>query len=231
MKLSKINENNSEKDIQEFKAYDSTDIIKEEQDNTLKENINDIKNETLKFTQQNEEEEEIAGEDNQEENEESKEKEESYISNSNSSDLEKTNKIYSSENDVSYPNTLNNLPPTFASFLKKRVIKKKIKNKKFYKLMCLKLIETFNNYLKNNSNNIKIDIENINNNITSINNYNISNIKDTNNYNSNLNYCISDEVNKNLDLISSFSRQEKSGIFEIDKLYISKNDSFEFKSI
>ena len=97
--------------------------------------------------------------------------------------------------------------------------------------MCLKLIETFNNYIKNNSNNIKIDIENINNNITSINNYNISNIKDTNNYNSNLKNLISDEVNKNLDLISSFSRQDKSGIFEIDKLYISKNDSFEFKSI
>ena len=224
-KMSKINEIDLEKDVQQFKANDSPEIIKNEQDNTLKDNINDIKNETLKFSQQNEEE------DKMEEKEESKEKEEHYISNSNSSGLEKTNKIYKNENDMSYPNTLNNLPPTFASFLKKRVIKKKIKNKKYYKLMCLKLIETFNNYIKNNSNNIKIDIENINNNITSINNYNISNIKDTNNYNSNLNYYISDEVNKNLDLISSFSRQEKSGIFEIDKLYISKNDSFEFKSI
>ena len=240
IKMSKIMETDLEKDVQQFKANDSTEIIKKEQENALKENINNIKNEELKFSQQNKKEDEIEEEDSQEEKEESKEsdeKEEYYISNSNSnsnsntSGLEKTNKIYSSENDMSYPNTLNNLPPTFASFLKKRVIKKKIKNKKYYKLMCLKLIETFNNYIKNNSNNIKIDIENINNNITSINNYNISNIKDTNNYNSNLNNLISDEVNKNLDLISSFSRQEKSGIFEIDKLYISKNDSFEFKSI
>ena len=233
MKMSKIIENDSEKDIQQLKASDSTEIIKKKQDNTIKEKINDIKKEEIKFNQQNEEENEEEEEDNQEENEESKEKDEYYISNSNSnsSNLDKTNKIYNSENEMSYPNTLHNLPPTFASFLKKRVIKKKIKNKKFYKLLCLKLIETFNNYIKNNSNNIKIDIENINNNITSFNNYNISNIKDTNNYNSNLNNLISDEVNKNLDLISSFSRQEKSGIFEIDKLFISKNDSFEFKSI
>mgnify|MGYP002624090158 CR=1 FL=1 len=232
MKLSKIIEDDSEKDLHQFKIYEPTEIISKEQDNTLKDNINDIKNEDLKLTKQNEEKNEIE-EDYQEEKEESNEKEEYYISNSNSnsSGLEKTNKIYSSENDKSYPNTLSNLPPNFASFIKKRVIKKKIKNKNFYKLMCLKLIETFNNYIKSSSNNIKIDIENINNNITSINNYNNSNIKDTINNNSNLNYLISDEVNRNLDLISSFTKQEKSGIFEIDKLFISKNDSFELKSI
>ena len=96
--------------------------------------------------------------------------------------------------------------------------------------MCLKLIETLNSFIKNNSN-IKNDFENINNNIISINNYNLSNIKDSNNYNSNLNILISDEVNKNLDIISSISKQEKFEVFDMDRLSINKNDSFELKSI
>jgi len=229
MKMSKIIENDEEKDLEQFKLNDSTNIIKKEIDNTLKVKINSINNEDLKFSKQNKEEEnEIKEKDEREKN--SEERKENNIFDFNS-DLEKTNIMYNTDNDISYPNTLKNLPLKFASFLKNRVIKKKIKDKKYYKLMCLKLIETLDAFIKSNSNDIKIDIENINNNITTINNYNLSNIKDISNYNSNLNILISDEVNKNKDLISSFSNQEKSGLFDMNRLYMSKNNSFEFKSI
>ena len=230
IKMAKIIENDTEKDLEQLKMNDSTNIIKNEIDNTLIMNINNSKNKELKLSQQNKEEEDKKKEKDGGENK-SEEKEEYNISDSNSGDLEKTNIMYNTDNDISYPNTLNNLPPNFASFLKKKVIKKKIKDKKFYKLMCLKLIQSFNTFINNTSNNIKNDMENTNNNTTSINNYNISNIKDINNYNSNLNIIISDEVNKNLDLVSSFSNQELNGFFGMDRLSISKNDSFEIKSI
>ena len=230
IKKSKIIEKDSEKNLEQLKHNDSTNIINEEQENTLKISINDSKSEELEFRQKNQEEEHKIKEKDEGENQ-SEEREENNKSDSNLSDLEKTNIIYNTDNEISYPNTLNNLPPTFASFLKSRVIKKKIKDKKYYKLMCLKLIESFNNFINNTSNNIKNDIENTNNNTTSINNYNISNIKDINNYNSNINFFISDEVNKNLDIISSFSKHEISGFFDKDRLAISKNDSFEIKSI
>ena len=46
-----------------------------------------------------------------------------------------------------------NLPPEFASFLKKKIIKrKKNKNKKYYKLMYIQLIDKLNNIINNNSN-------------------------------------------------------------------------------
>ena len=230
IKMSKIVESDEEKNLEKLKNNDSTNIIKEELENTLKISINDSKNKEDELRQKKEEEENEIKEKDKEENQ-SEEREEYNKSDSNSSDLEKTNIIYNTDNDISYPNTLNNLPKTFASFLKNRVIKKKIKDKKYYKLMCLKLIESFNSFINNTSNNIKNDIENTNNNTTSINNYNISNIKDKNNYNSNINFFITDEVNKNLDIISSFSKQEISGLFDIDRLSISKNDSFEIKSI
>ena len=221
MKMSKIIENDAEKDLNQFKLNDSTNIAKEDLDSTLKEEINAINKKDLKFSQQKEEENEIK---EKEDGEKKSEERKKYNISDSNSDLEKTNIMYNTDNDISYPNTLNNLPPAFASFLKKRIIKKKIKDKTYYKLMCLKLIETLNTFIKNSSNNIKIDIENINNNITSINNYNLSYIKDTNNY-SNLNILNSE------DLISSFSKKEKSVFFDMDRLAISKNDSFEFKSI
>ena len=156
---------------------------------------------------------------------------------SDSQNLEKTNKIYYDENDKSYPNTLSNLSPAFASFVKTKINKKKVKNKKYYKIMCLKLIDTLNNMIKNKSpqnniNNLKNDMNNKNNNIIS-NNFNNSLYK--NNYyisNSNIILPFSEEINKNKDLISSLSNISQSHyIFNKDKLYINKGTSFEIISV
>ena len=98
--------------------------------------------------------------------------------------------------------------------------------------MCLNLIETLNNFIRNQpNNNMKNDEENFNNNIISINNYNSPTFKNFNYLISNTNviYPFSDEINKNL--ISSFSKLEKCTFFPNDKLYICKNDCFECKSI
>ena len=71
MKMSKIIENDAEKDLEQFKLNNSTKIIKEELNNTLKVEINSINNEDLKFSKQNKEEEnEIKEKDEREKNSE-----------------------------------------------------------------------------------------------------------------------------------------------------------------
>ena len=149
--------------------------------------------------------------------------------------LDATNKIFTNEIEKDFPNTLSNFPPTFASFLKKRIIKKRYKNKKYYKSMCIKLIDTINNLTRNineYNNNINLKTENENENISN------NEISSVNNYNNvifkNNNYLISNSniifPNNNYDLISSFSNNDQSHIFEIDKISINKNESFEIKS-
>ena len=141
-----------------------------------------------------------------------------------------TDKILTNEFEKEYPNTLSNLPPAFANYLKKKIIRKKYKNKKYYKSMCVKLIDTINNIVKNNDINNKIENEDINiyNNNSSTNNFN--NIIYKNN-----NFIISNSKiifhNNNDNLISTFSNDEQSNIFDIDNLSINRNDSFEIKSI
>ena len=142
-----------------------------------------------------------------------------------------TDKIYINEEDKLYPNTLSNFQPDFASFLKKKIFRKQHKSKKYYKLMCLKLIDLLKNnkttlYKNNNKINQKINNDNINNN-------NLSNNIKFKNKNKDLisNSNIISDLNKNNDLLSSVSDIEQSTIFEEDKLSISKNNSFIIKSI
>ena len=251
MKLSKLTENKDEKSVNEYKEYETLENNKNVQD-TLKLNYNDTKKDELIFSElkednnnNNKNEDEDEDEDEEEEKEEEEvedkiikvkeeEKNKGKDTNTNISndEFEKTNLIIGSKNDISYPNTLSNLPPQFASLIKKKIIRKKIKNKKYYKIMCLKLIETLNNFIRNHpNNNMKNDDENFNNNIISINNYNSPTFKNFNYLISNANviYPFSDDINKSL--ISSFSKLEKCTYFSSDKLFISKNDSFECKSI
>ena len=68
--------------------------------------------------------------------------------NEESEKINDTNKILTNESEKEYPNTLSNLPPTFANFIKKKIIRKKYKNKNYYKSMCVKLIDTINNIVK-----------------------------------------------------------------------------------
>ena len=163
---------------------------------------------------------------------------ESVSSSSDSNKLEETNKIYDNESEKSYPKTLDNLPPEFASFLKKKIIKrKKNKNKKYYKLMCIQLIDKLNNIINNNSNkkneiNLKNGFESSTN-IINANNCNNSIYKSNNYYisNSNIIFPFPDEINKNKSLISSFSKASQSKNFDSTKLSIDKNSSFEIKSV
>ena len=167
-----------------------------------------------------------------------KSQKESSNNSSDSSILEETNNLSDNITNNSYPNTLNNLSPAFASFLKKKIEKKKYKNKKYYKLMCMQLIEKLNNIINNNSikkndNNIKIGNENSNN-IINANNCQNSIYKNNNYYiyNSNIIFPFSDDINKNKDLISSLSKISQSNIFfDSNKLSINKSNSFEIKSI
>jgi hypothetical protein len=251
MKLSKLTEN---KDIKSINEYEALENNKNEQD-TLKLNYNDTKKDALIFSElkednnnnkKDEDEDEDEEEDEEKEKEEEEEEEDKIVkvkeeekntgkdtnANISNDEFEKTNLIIGNKSDISYPNTLSNLPPQFASLIKKKIIRKKIKNKKYYKIMCLKLIETLNNFIRNHpNNNMKNDDENFNNNIISINNYNSPTFKNFNYLISNTNviYPFSDEINNNL--ISSFSKLEKCTFFPNDKLYICKNDSFECKSI
>ena len=94
--------------------------------------------------------------------------------------------------------------------------------------MCLKLIDIINNFYRINQN----EDENFHN-IISFNRFN-SPIFKNNNYlisNTSSMFPNVEEIDKNLDLISSFTKNEKNFIFDIDKLEICKNISFEYNSI
>ena len=155
----------------------------------------------------------------------------------NPNKMDTTHKIYSNESEKSYPNTLSNFPPKFASFLKNKIIKKNRKNKKYYKFMCLKLIDTLNNIIKaiSDKNNDNINLNNeigkemkLSNDLL-INNYNSITYKNNNFLISNSNVIM--EINKNNELLSSISNNEQSILFDIEKLSINRNDSFEIKAI
>jgi hypothetical protein len=132
------------------------------------------------------------------------------------------------ESDKNYPNTLSNLSPFFSSFLKKKIIKKKNKNKHYYKKLCFKLTEVLTNITKDN-----INTKNGDNNNPQIINYNPS-LQENNNYlisHSNFIFPITEKLKNNYDLISSTSKAISNNSFGIDKLSIDNNISFHYNSL
>ena len=202
-----------------------------------KKNINNNEEKIKEETNNNDSSYEIKSQISNEEQLESKENEKNDENLDKTCKLDETEKIFSNGSEK-YPNTLSKFPPTFASFIKKKIMKKRSKKKNYYKLMCLKLMETLNLIIKNNyENNINQNKE-----TESNNNNNLSENKNNNIIYNNNNYIISNsnvilpkfEDLKNISdlrLMSSFSNLDKSKIVDNNNLSINKNTSFEIKSI
>ena len=241
MKTTNIN-NNDEKittDKSQNKFFNIKDILE------VKENKVNEKNEEIEENKENKENQEKEKE-KFIKNKEIKNKEisspeklnlEESKSSLESSELDETDKIYESENNKSFLNTLSNFPPAFASFLKKKIIKNRYKDKKYYKLMCIKLIDTLNNITKNNlgkNNEIKLncDVGDFNYNENKNNYYNSGIYKNNNYFISNSSFVLPNLNKLNKDFISSLSKISQSNVaFDNNKLLINKNITFEIKSI
>ncbi len=200
----------NKKGIKEDNNSSCSDTIKEES------NKNDIQSYNIEKEKENEKEKEKENE---------KEKEKGNINDFHTS--RDTDKLYMNERDKNYPNTLNNLSPYFSTFLKKKIIKKKNKNKNYYKKLCLKLTEALNNITKENI------IKNEDNNNPQTSNYNPS-LFENNNYlisHSNFIFPITEKFKNNYDLISSTtSKATSNNSFDIGKLSIDNNISFHYNS-